>query len=359
MKSRFSHRLASALAGLVALVCLGPCANRAEASPAVLAKDGTLYEVFPASYGDVIPGANAVDANLRVLALRTTPPGGQPAVEVVGGTANEFYKLEPSIEFDEATQSVFIVYTRVRGFFSDVQITVRHDGSWVDGSFLPNPGLYISMSPQLLVTRQTYTDADADGQPVTKSRTILSIVWWEESGAAQARYAAVFIEDGSIKLDDVTAWNLNELNGAAGPTDSSGLPLSSYAHPGLQRDAGTNGGVLVSFANLAARKQQVVRLAFPDNLPKLVPPDGLTASQRTSFVRGHTPIGRSFTETQLPRRHQPAVPDAGGHGHLAGGRPDVLLELGHRPLLPPRRFERRSSRSRSDRTSQSTGRSRS
>ena len=302
MKSRFSRRLASALAGLVATVCLGLFAGRADAASAVLAKDGTLYEVFPAAYGDVITGANAIDANLRVLALRTTPPGGQPAVEVVGGTVSEFYKLESSIEFDEATQSIFIVYTRVRGFFSDVQVTIRHDGSWIDGSFLPNPGLYISVSPQLLVTRQTYTDADADGQPVTKSRTILSIVWWEESGAAQARYAAVFIEDGSLRLDDVTAWNLNELNGAAGPTDNSGLPVSSYAHPGLQRDAGANGGVLVSFANLATRTQQVIRLAFPDDLPKLVPPDALTAAQRTSFARGHTPIGRSFTETNIPRR---------------------------------------------------------
>jgi hypothetical protein len=302
VKLRVSYRIASALAGLVATVCLGPCANRAEASPAVLAKDGTLYEVFPTSYGDVINGANASDAALRVLALRTTPPGGNPAVEVVGGTVNDFFKLEASIEFDEVTQSVFIVYSRVRGFFSDVQVTIRRDGSWVDGTFLPNPGLYISVSPQLLVTRQAYTDADADGQPLTKSRTILSIVWWEESGAAQARYAAVFIEDGSLRLDDVTAWNLNELNGSAGPTDSSGLPPSSYAHPGLQRDAGTNGGVLVSFANLAAHKQQVIRLAFPDNLPRLVPPDGLTPAQRGSFVRGHTPIGRSFTETPLPRQ---------------------------------------------------------
>ena len=302
MKRRVSRRLASTLVGLVATVCLGLCANRAEAASAVLAKDGTLYEVFQSSYGEVIPGANTSDASLRVLALRTTPPGGAPEVEVVGGTVNDFFKLDASIEFDEATQSIFIVYTRLRGFFSDVQVTIRRDGTWADSRFLPNPGLYISLSPQLLVTRQTYTDADADGQPLTKSRTILSIVWWEESGTAQARYAAVFIEDGSLRLDDVTAWNLNELNGAAGPTDSSGLPPSSYAHPGLQRDAGTNGGVLVSFANLATRTQQVVRLSFPDDLPKLVPPEGLEPAQRTSFARGHTPIGRSFTETRLPEK---------------------------------------------------------
>jgi hypothetical protein len=296
----FFRRFASALASLLALAGFGFFAVRAEAASAVLAKDGTLYEVFPSSYGAVIPGANASDATLRVLAVRTTPPGGQRVLEIVGGTADNFFKLEASIEFDDVTQTVFVVYARQMGFFSDVVVAIRRGGAWVDDNFLPNAGLYISMNPQLLATRQTYTNADANGQLLTKSRTILSIVWWEDSGASQARYAPVFIEDGSLSLDDVTAWNLNELNGAAGPTDNSGLPLSSYAFPGLQRDDGTNGGVLVSFANLAARTQQVIHLAFPDNLPKLVPPEGLTPAQRTSFARGHTPIGRSFAETQLP-----------------------------------------------------------
>ena len=34
----------------------------------------------------------------------------------------------------------------------------------------------------------------------------------------------------------------------------------------------------------------------------LVPPDGLTPAQRTSFARGHTPIGRGFSETRLPEQ---------------------------------------------------------
>lgn len=294
------HSLASAFAGLLALAGLGLFAGRADAASAVLGKDGTLYEVFSASYGEIITGASAADAQLPVLGLRTTPPGGVPAVEIVGGTVNDLDKLGESLEFDETTQTVFVVYTRLQGFFLDVHVAMRRSGAWSEDRFLPNPGLFVSMNPQLLVTRQTYTDADDTGQLFTKSRTILSIVWWEESDTSQARYAAIFIEDGSLRLDDVTAWNLNELLGPAGPTDNSGLPLSSYVHPGLQRDAGTNGGVLVSFANLAARQQQVIRLAFPDDLPALVPPDGLTPAQRTSFARGHTPIGRAFTMMQLP-----------------------------------------------------------
>ncbi|MGE5717591.1 MAG: hypothetical protein ACM369_13155, partial [Acidobacteriota bacterium] len=280
-------------------------AGRVDAASAVLAKDGTLYEVFTSSYGAVITGATASDAKLPVLALRTTPPGGVASVEIVGGTVNDLDTFGESLEFDETTQTVFVVYTRLQGFFADVHVAMRRTGAWTEGRFLPNPGLFVSMNPQLLVTRQTYTDADDTGQTFTKSRTILSIVWWELNDASQARYAAVFIEDGSLRLDDVTAWNLNELNGAAGPTDDSGLPLSSYVHPALQRDAGTNGGVLVSFANLATRTQQVIRLAFPDNLPKLVPPDGLTPAQRTSFARGHTPIGRAFTQSDIPRMDLP------------------------------------------------------
>jgi len=291
---------ASAFLGLFALAGLGLFAGRADAASAVLSKDGTLYEVFTASYGKIITGATASDSGLPVLALRMTPPGGVPTVEVVGGTVDSFDKIGESLEFDETTQTVFVVYTQLQGFFLDVHVAMRRTGSWTEGRFLPNPGLFVSMNPQLLVTRQTYTDADDTGRPFMKSRTILSIVWWEESDASQARYAAVFIEDGSLRLDDVTAWNLNELNGATGPTDSSGLPPSSYLHPGLQRDAGTNGGVLVSFANLATRTQQVVRLSFPDNLPSLVPPDGLAPAQRTSFARGHIPIGRSFGDNRLP-----------------------------------------------------------
>jgi hypothetical protein len=294
------RRFASTLAGLLALAGLGLFAGRADAASAVLGKDGTLYEVFEASYGQIIRGASASDAQLPVLALRATPPGGVPAVEIVGGTVNDLDKLGESLEFDETTQTVFVVYTRLQGFFLDVHVAMRRSGAWSEVRLLPNPGLFVSMNPQLLVSRQTYTDADNTGQPVTKSRTILSIVWWEESDTSQARYAPIFIEDGSLRLDDVTVWNLNELSGTAGPTDNSGLPLSSYVHPGLQRDAGTNGGVLVSFANLAVRQQQVIRLAFPDNLLNLVPPDGLTPAQRKSFARGNSPIGKAFTATQLP-----------------------------------------------------------
>ena len=299
MRRLLSRRLPAALLGLMGVVLALLGAPRAEGASAVLAKNGTLYEVFQAPYGQIITGANSADASLPVLALRTTPPGGQPTVEVVGGTVNELIKFGEALEFDETTQTVFVVYTQLQGFFLDVHVAMRRSGAWNEGRFLPNPGLYVSMNPQLLVTRQTYTGLDAQGSPVTKSRAILSIVWWEESDTSQARYAAVFIEDGSLGLDDVTTWNLNELNGASGPTDNTSLPISSYVHPAVQRDPVTNGGVLLSFANLATRTQQVMRLSFSTDDSATSTSGPPAGSGRTAYSR-HNPIGRSFTEFALP-----------------------------------------------------------
>lgn len=292
----------AALLGLALTVGALAAARPANAATAVLAKTGTLYEVYPTTYGSVAETTDAALASQFVFALRVTPPGGKAETEIVSGTADKFDKFGESIEFEDITQTVFVVYTRLQGFFSDVRVAIRRDGTWADGSFLPNPGYFISMNPHMVVGRQSYRDADSEGRPVQKSRSILSIVWWEETGLSQARYAALFIEDGALRVEDFRAYNLNELAGASGQTDRVGMPSSAYMWPSVQRDPSSNGGIVVSFANLFLKKQQVVRLGFPDDLPSLVPPANLAPSDRTSYARGHTPIGRSGVEYDIPTR---------------------------------------------------------
>ncbi|HQQ77320.1 MAG TPA: hypothetical protein PLB01_08180 [Thermoanaerobaculia bacterium] len=294
----FAARLRAALLGLAA--CVLVAGARADAANAVLAKDGTLYEVFVTNYGQIVEGANGTDSSMPVVALRSTPPGKPSTVEIVGGTVTPLLKFSESLEYDDTTQTVFVVYTslQVQGFFADVRAAMRRDGGWSNGGFLPNAGLYFSVNPKLLVTRQRYKDLDDEGAAVTKTRSILSVVWWEETALSQARYAALFIEDGSMKFDEVAAYNLNELAGAAGPTDSRGLPTSSYMYPAVQRDQVGDGGVLVSFANLATRKQQVLRLGFPDDYTK-PPTTGTTTAGRTSNSRT-TPIGRGGYDFAMP-----------------------------------------------------------
>lgn len=294
--------LATAFAASVAVVLFA--SGRLDAATAVLSKNGTLYEVFPTTYGQLAPDwPNHPDGATPVLALRTTSPGGATTTELVAGTNYGYDSLGEQIEFDETTQTVFVVYTRLRGFFTDVRVAIRRSGLWAEGAFLPNPGLYVSMNARLVVTRQTYRDLNDMGNPVSKSRSILSIVWWEESDSSQARFAAIFIEDGGLQLRDIVAYDLNGLTNRTGATDSTGLPQSSYMYPAVQRDLSSNGGVSVSFANLATRTQQVLRIGFPDDYtaPEApqTPSGGSSSPSRTTNAR-HTPIGRGYTESQIP-----------------------------------------------------------
>jgi hypothetical protein len=300
--NRLSAAARAALLGVAVAVGAFVAARPALGATAVLAKNGTMYEVFPSTYGAINETTDPGLAAQQVLALRVTPPGGRPEIEIVAGTSDRLDDYGESIEFEDVTQTVFVVYTRLQGFFSDVRVAARRDGVWAEGNFLPNPGYFISMNPHMVVTRQTYRDSDAEGNAVFKTRSILSIVWWEETTRSQARYGALFIEDGSLRFDDFKAYNLNELSGAPGDTDSTGIPTSAYVWPSVQRDPASNGGVIVSFANLSLRKQQVLRVGFPDDLPSIVVPAEVPIADRTAYARGHTPIGRGGVDRDIPSR---------------------------------------------------------
>lgn len=272
----------------------------ASADSAVVAPDGTLYEVFPARYGDFAPlPDDTVDAETPILALRVTPSGKPSVLEIVDGTIDSNREGSVSIELEETTRTLFVAYTKARGLMADMHVAIRRDAVWSGRDILPNQGFYLSINPKVVVTRQQYVDFDAEGLPVTKTRSIFSLIWWEESGPSQARYAPIFVEDGELRVDSVQAWNLNELAGAAGYTDAYGLPVSAFSYPAVQADPAANGGVLATFANLATRKQHVLRITFPDDLTTLSPA-GSTSVPAEAWARAHVPIGRTASVGRIP-----------------------------------------------------------
>lgn len=297
---RSPRSVPSLLAGLALAAAVLAAPGTALADGAVVAPDGTLYEVFPARYGDVVTvPPDSPDAGIPVLALRITPSGGAAQVELVDGTVDANAEGSVSIEFEETTGTLFVAYTKARGLMADMHVAVRRDGAWSGHDILSNRGFYLSINPRVAVTRQQYVVFDEEGEPLTKTRTLFSLVWWEESGPMQARYAPIFVEDGTLRVDAVRAWNLNELAGAQGQTDAAGLPLSAFMYPSVQADATSNGGVLVTFANLAAREQQVLRISFVEDLTKLAP-EGAKAIPEEAWARAHVPIGRIGGRGRIP-----------------------------------------------------------
>src|SRR5512135_2454245 len=146
----------------------------------VVAPDGTLYEVYPTRLSDVVPEkAGTPESGLPVLALRITPSGAASRVEVVDGTVDPEPEGSASIEFEESTGTLFVAYTKSQGLMTDMHVAVRRDSQWLGRDILPTRGLYLSINPKVVVTRQQYRDFDRDGNAVAKSRSIFSLVWWE------------------------------------------------------------------------------------------------------------------------------------------------------------------------------------
>ena len=298
MKQTRSSLLLLAAAALAAAALVAPAPALADG--AVLASDGTVYEVFPARYADVVSRAvGAFEADLPVLALRTTRSGQIPTLEILDGTIDENVESSVSVALEESTATLFVAYAKERGFMADMHVAIRRGDAWSEHDIASNRGFYLSINPRVVVTRQQYVVFDDAGAPVTKTRSIFSLVWWEESGPMQARYAPIFVEDGALRVDSVQPWNLNELDGIAGATDPRGLPLSAFTSPSVQPDPTTNGGVLATFANLVTGEQQVLRITFPDDLTKLVPPGTKTIPDEV-MARAHVPIGRTAGRGRIP-----------------------------------------------------------
>jgi hypothetical protein len=118
---------------------------------------------------------------------------------------------------------------------------------------------------------------------VSQTRTILSVVWWEEAQYSQARYAPIFLDEVS-DASDVQVYDLPALVGAGGPTSAGSHPATAFMYPSLQLE-GIGGAILASFADLNADKLYVIRIKYPDNLGK-PGPDNVTWQRRRIPVVG-------------------------------------------------------------------------
>ncbi len=288
-----AFRLFAALALAAGIAMLS---HQASAASAVLTKSGTLYEVFPTTYGAATGAATDPNANLPVLALRTTPTDGTPTVQVVDGTTDGDTEGSASIEFEEETQTLFLVFTKQQSLYRGVTVALLQNGFWSSQQLLPTPGYTLAMNPQMVLSRQNYLDTSAPNPAawVYKWRSIVSVVWWEEGSLAQAKYSALFVEDGALNRDYIEGYNLNDLVGTVGQTQTAGLPPSTYRFPAVQRDFAGDGGVLVSFANLVAQRQVVGSIGF---LSAPIAGPGIGGPVANSR---HRPIFRTMGDGSLP-----------------------------------------------------------
>jgi len=276
VKRATSIRFLLAAAALVA----GLTAPLAAEEKTLLATDGTLYEVRAGLAVDL--GVSEVAPDDYLIEWTERKQDGSVRIGLVPGTASRNVKRNLDLAFDERTASLLLLWKEELPPVSVLQLGVLRDGEWKTSVLLPNVGFAKSFNPQMRLSHMTVRYATEDRGVILEDRSILSIVWWEESQYAQARYAPIFLDEDSLDASNVTVYDLPTLAGSGGETSYEDLPAGAYMFPSLHSD-GPGGAILASFADLHSGKNVVVRITFPTDL-------GTPDSGSVTWMRRHIPI---------------------------------------------------------------------
>ena len=193
---------------------------------------------------------------------------------------------------------------------------------WTNSSLLPNLGISRAFNPQMRVTHQTVRYLDEQDAPVSKTSSILSIIWWEEAQYGQARLASLFLDENAFDPANLSIYDLPVLTGGGSGEMSDEIPSGAYLFPSLQAD-GLTGAFLISFADSPTRgtrscesrsrtttetfragKPQVEAAPHPDRghreLRPIARSDAATAPGRDE---AETPVGTSIGSGYGPTFH--------------------------------------------------------
>ena len=280
-----------AAAFFAALLMAAFASPAAAEEKSLLSADGTLYEVQAGLAADLGLAGAELEPDDYVIEWAARRQDGTVRVGIVPETQNRNVKRNLDLAFDEASQSLLLLWKEEVTPLNVLQLGILRDGAWTTSTLLPNLGFSKAFNPQMRLSHSTVRWNDADGHPITHNRSILSIVWWEESQYALARYAPIFLDGENFDLSNVAVYDLPLLVGPSGPTSYDDVPSAAYLFPSLHSD-GPAGAILASFADLHSKKNVVVRITFPTDL-------GTPGDRNITWMRRHIPIVGVVGESPL------------------------------------------------------------
>ena len=286
MTSRILRALAFAAAfGLFAGAAFA--ADAAAAKPteekSLLAPDGTLYTVRSGHVADLNISDTSVLATDNVIAWSFRRTDGSVGQGLVPDTVGQSLKRNLDLAYDESTGSLVLLFKEDLTILNILRLGIFRDGGWTMTNLLPNLGFAHAYNPQLLLSHHAVTTQDASGNTLSQTRTILSVIWWEEAQYTQARYAPIFLDEVS-DASGVEVYDLPALVGGGAGASAASHPAAAYMYPSLQVE-GIGGAILASFSDLASDRHYVIRIKYPDNLGK-PGPDNVTWQRRRIPVVG-------------------------------------------------------------------------
>lgn len=266
MKMRSAFR-----AILAALVAIGLAAAASAEEKSLLTPDGTLYHVQSGLYRSFEPQGTAAQPGDIVIRWDSLDQAGVALSGIIPGTDNPNPKDQFDLAYDSLSQSLVLVWNDRIQVVNSIQFAILQKGIWVRSQLIPSAMFSFASHPQILITHQTVQDADANQTEYDSLRSIISVVWWEGSIRARARFAPIFVENGSIDLADIQIYDLPELVGSQTVAGSGIFDNPLYEVPALQQD-GMSSNLIATFADVATGMLQVARITFPSDFRHVIDP---------------------------------------------------------------------------------------
>lgn len=205
MRVQLQRVVAFALAVAVApaaTAAVDPLSRPAAAT--VLGNEGQLYELLSGTYGELFPEDAAFAADSPVLALDVVQPDGARERHLVPGTAGPEVEGAPSLVFEDASERLFAVWeSKSTPTASRLLLADFVPGGWSEPLEISGDVAPLKDAPQVLVTRDRFSVRNPEGETISRSRTVIHIVWLEERAEGREYYYTPII----LEAGQYVGWN--------------------------------------------------------------------------------------------------------------------------------------------------------
>jgi hypothetical protein len=238
----------------------------AQQEGAVLGTTGELYIVKSGMYGQLFQGVPKEVRLYPVLALEIVRPGGFIERLLVPGSGGAESERSPELAYEEASHTVYLSWESQPNKIHAVLMLAGFDGrSWTEPIQVSGNPFIPKSSPHLLATRDSYQEKTAEGGLTTRYRTVLHLLWGEETDASgyETLYSPIILENGEfVGVNPI--YLLASFDPRDEPATSFEASLDLVRQPVIQ--PGLDGRtVVVAFASPVTRRMVSVEI---DVLPQ-------------------------------------------------------------------------------------------
>jgi hypothetical protein len=227
-----------------------------------LGADGEVFMARVGTYRSLFPKGKAASPEHLVLALDVTRPGEALERLLVPGTEGDEIESAPFVVYEEASGSLFLVWqSQVSGIHPVLSLIGFRDETWGRVIEVTGNPYAEKAAAQLAVTHDEYQIAGPAGTTGQVHRTILHLIWWEESsGGNKILYTPITLIEG-VFSGYLPVFTINDFDsGRDDFTAAAALTPQLSQAPRIEKGRNDH-TVVLSFANERNGRLSVVEIS--------------------------------------------------------------------------------------------------